>query len=136
MEAGMTFHRGDYSPLVLAYLGDSFFETLARAYLIGNGDCKTSDLNQASKKIVTAAGQSRIVESILPLLNEEETAIFKSGRNAKSAHHSKSASILDYRRATGLECLYGYFWISGQTERAKELFELSMKGVNDDGGIE
>ena len=127
METGVTFHRGDYSPLVLAYLGDSFFETLARAYLIGNGDCKTSDLNNASKNLVTAVGQSRIVDRMLPLLSEEELTIFKSGRNAKSAHHSKSASIAEYRRATGLECLYGYFWVTGQTERARELFECCAK---------
>ena len=133
MEAGVNFRRGDYSPLVLAYLGDSFFETLARAYLIGNGDHKTAELNAASKSLVTAAGQSKIVETILPLLNEEEIAIFKSGRNAKSAHHSKSASIVDYRRATGLECLYGYFWLTGQTERAKELFDICVKEGKNDG---
>ncbi len=122
MEACVTFRRGDYNPLTLAYMGDSYFETLAREYLIGDGNVKVSSLNDASKSIVTAASQSNFVERLLPLLSEEELAIYKSGRNAKSAHRSKSASAVDYRRATGLECLYGYFWFSGNHTRAKELF--------------
>ncbi len=122
METGVTFRRSDYNPLILAYMGDSYFETLAREYLIGDGNVKVASLNDASKKIVTASSQSVFVEHLLPLLSDEELAIYKSGRNAKSAHRSKSASAVDYRRATGLECLYGYFWLCGQHERARELF--------------
>jgi len=122
METGVTFRRGDYSPLVLAYLGDSFFETLAREYLVGDGNCKPSELNTRAKEIVTAHSQSAMVERLLPLLNDEELAIYKSGRNSKSAQRSKSASAVEYRRATGLECLYGYFWLSAQHDRARSLF--------------
>ena len=122
METGVSFRRSDYNPLTLAYMGDAYFETLAREFLIGDGNVKVSSLNDASKEIVTAASQSDFVERILPLLSEDELTVYKSGRNAKSAHRSKSASALDYRRATGLECLYGYFWLSGQQERAKALF--------------
>lgn len=126
METGINFRRCDYNPLILAYMGDSFFETLAREYLIGDGNVKVSALNDASKKIVTAPSQSAFVEHLLPILNEEELTIYKSGRNAKSAHRSKSASALDYRRATGLECLFGYLWLSGQHTRARELFALCI----------
>ena len=56
------------------------------------------------------------------IVTEEELAIYKSGRNSKSAHRSKSASAVEYRRATGLECLYGYFWLSAQHDRARDLF--------------
>ncbi|MBR4053406.1 MAG: ribonuclease III [Clostridia bacterium] len=122
MEAGVNFRRGDYSPLVLAYLGDSFFETLAREYLVGDGNCKPSELNDRAREIVTAHSQSAMVERLLPILTEDELAIYKSGRNSKSAHRSKSASALEYRRATGLECLYGYFWLTAQHVRARELF--------------
>lgn len=122
MEAGVTFRRGDYSPLVLAYLGDSFFETLAREYLVGDGNCKPSELNDRAREIVTAHSQSAMVDRLLPILTEDELAIYKSGRNSKSAHRSKSASALEYRRATGLECLYGYFWLTAQHARARDLF--------------
>ncbi|MBQ1255401.1 MAG: ribonuclease III [Clostridia bacterium] len=126
MEAGVTFRRGDYSPLVLAYMGDAYFETLAREYLVGDGNCKPSLLNDRAKEIVTAHNQSAMVDRLLPLLTDEELAIYKSGRNSKSAHRSKSASAVEYRRATGLECLYGYFWLSAQYDRARELF---LRGV-------
>lgn len=124
MEACVSFRKSDYSPLVLAYLGDAFFETLAREYLIGNGNCKPAELNDRSKALVTAASQSEMVEKLLPALDEEELSIYKNGRNAKSAHRSKSASVVEYRRATGLECLFGYLWLTGRLERAKALFSL------------
>lgn len=126
METSVTFRRCDYNPLILAYMGDSYFETLSREYLIGDGNVKLAELNEASKKIVTASSQSAFVERLLPLLDDEELAIYKGGRNAKSAHRSKSSSALDYRRATGLECLYGYFWFTGRHKRAKELFLLCV----------
>jgi ribonuclease-3 family protein len=127
MEAGMKTQNKLFSPLVLAYLGDAFFETLAREYLIGDGNCKPAELNDRSKALVTAASQSGMVEKILPELTEEELAIYKQGRNAKSAHRSRSASAIEYRRATGLECLYGFFWINGQQERARALFVHCVK---------
>lgn len=136
MEADVSFRRGDYSPLVLAYLGDAFFETLTRASLIGSGDCKTSELNRRAKAFVTAEAQSGLADRLMPFLNEEELAVYKSGRNAKSAHRSRSASVLDYRRATGFESLFGYLWISGKTDRAKELFNLCVKGTERDGRTE
>lgn len=127
MEAGLNSSKYQYSPLVLAYLGDAFFETLAREHLIGDGNCKPSELNDRAKALVTAASQSCMVEKLLPQLNDQELAVYKQGRNAKSAHRSKSASAIEYRRATGLECLFGYFWINGQQERAKVLFAYCVK---------
>ena len=128
METGVNIKKSDYSPLVLAYLGDAFFETLAREYLVGDGNCKLAELNVRAKELVTASSQSAVVDKLLPLLDENELAVYKNGRNAKSAHRSKSASAVEYRRATGLECLYGYFWLTGQLERAKELFIYCVSG--------
>ena len=127
MEAGMTSSKKQYNPLVLAYLGDAFFETLAREYLIGDGNCKPAELNDRSKALVTAASQSGMVDKLLSELTEEELTAYKQGRNAKSAHRSRSASAIEYRRATGLECLYGFLWINGQQERARDLFALCVE---------
>lgn len=122
MEKGITFKPENYSPLVLAYMGDSYLELLTRAHLIGDGDCNPATLNKLAKDFVTASKQSEAVEKLLPLLNEEELILYKQGRNAKSNHSPKSASAVDYRRATGLECLFGYLYFTGKTERAEELF--------------
>lgn len=126
MEKSLEFIKRNYSPLVLAYLGDSFYETLAREYVISDGDCIVSRLNESIKKIITAVSQSRIVGIILPMLDETETWFYKTGRNARNTHHAKSADAVEYRRATGLECLYGYYYLSGKIDRARELFLYAM----------
>ena len=126
MEKSLEFIKRNYSPLVLAYLGDSFYETLAREYVISDGDCIVSRLNESIKKIITAVSQSKIVGLILPHLDETETWFYKTGRNARNTHHSRSADAVEYRRATGLECLFGYYYLSGRIERARELFLLAM----------
>ncbi len=126
MEKSTEFIKRNYSPLVLAYLGDSYYETLAREYVVGNGDCVVSKLNERIKEIITAVSQSKIIGILLPELDETETWFYKSGRNARNTHHSKSAVAVEYRRATGLESLYGYFYLSGRGDRAKELFLFAM----------
>ena len=126
MEKSLEFIKRNYSPLVLAYLGDSFYETLAREYVISDGYCIVSRLNESIKKIITAVSQSRIVGIILPMLDETETWFYKTGRNARNTHHAKSADAVEYRRATGLECLYGYYYLSGKIDRARELFLYAM----------
>ena len=127
------FRRSDYHPLQLAYLGDAYYELLARESLLGDGQCKLADLNDAVRTLVTAEGQSALLEVLLPHLTEEEAAIYRSGRNARSAHRTKSASAIDYRRATGLESLFGYLWLTGQQERARELFLLCAAERNGKG---
>ncbi|MEG2117857.1 MAG: ribonuclease III domain-containing protein [Clostridia bacterium] len=124
MEKNVNFNLSSYSPLVLAYMGDAYYETLVRKFIIANGDCKTSELNKIAKNYVTAVNQSKAVEKILPFLDENEEIIYKSGRNAKSNHSAKSADVLDYRRATGLETLFGYFYLSDNHDRATELFNI------------
>ncbi len=129
MEKSVNSTYSSFNPLVLAYMGDAYYETLVRRYLIGNGDCRISDLNQIAKKYVTAVSQSKAVDAVLPHLCEEELAVFKAGRNAKSAHSSKAASIGDYRRATGLESLFGWLYISGEIKRADELFSIIVESI-------
>lgn len=122
MEKSVSAPYSSYNPLVLAYMGDSYYETLVRCHLIGSGDCLPAELNKAARLYVTASAQSKAVNAVLPLLTESETSVYKAGRNAKSSHSSKSAEIGDYRRATGLEALFGWLYISGDTKRAEELF--------------
>ncbi len=134
MEKSLDFIKRNYSPLILAYLGDSYYETLAREYVIGNGDCVVSKINESIKSIITAVSQSKIIGIMLPLLDETETWFYKSGRNSRNTHHSRSAEAVEYRRATGLECLYGYFYLSGQTARAQELFISAIKQLEEQNG--
>ncbi|MBQ0110006.1 MAG: ribonuclease III [Clostridiales bacterium] len=127
MEKSIEFIKRNYSPLVLAYMGDAYYETLAREYIISDGDCKVSNLNETIKKIITAESQSRIIGVMLPLLDENETSFYKLGRNARNTHHSHSAAAVAYRRATGLECLFGYLYLSESFERASQLFKDAVR---------
>ena len=112
--------------LALAYLGDSVIELLVRDMLVTKGLCHPKDLNKASRDFVTLESQSNAVENILPMLTEEETAMFKRGRNSKPHSVPKHGDRIQYLRATGLEVLFGYLYKSGQTERMNELFKKAF----------
>jgi len=126
MEKSIDFNQ--CNALELAYMGDAVIELLTRRHVIGSGGKRVDVLNTESKKYVTAVSQSAAVGRLLSFLTERETEIFKYGRNAKGVHIPKNASAADYRRATGLECLFGYLYFKGETERLEELFNLAYSG--------
>lgn len=114
-----------YSPLTLAFLGDAVYSLLVRNMLALSVNKPTGKLHKESVTYVNAAFQSKMIKELLPFLTESETAVFKRGRNAHSSHSPKNQTDADYRYATGLEALYGYLYLCGNTERIKEIFELS-----------
>ena len=116
---------GSYSPLVLAFVGDSFYEQAIRTMFVLHGNARPNDLNRRKNRLVSAEAQSAMTEVLLPLLTEEEEKIYRRGRNARSYTSAKNASITDYRRATGFEALIGYLYLTGRTERAYELIDAA-----------
>ncbi|MGM9658299.1 MAG: Mini-ribonuclease 3 [Eubacteriales bacterium] len=127
MEAGMS--ASVYGSPALAYVGDAYFELLVREKALSDGGRPSAQLNRMSRKYVTAVAQSALVNSLLPLLTEEESAVYRRGRNSNSAHPPKSAGAVEYRRATGLECLFGWLYLSGREQRARELFSAITQEV-------
>ncbi len=114
---------GEYPVLTLAYMGDAVIEMLAREYVLKNsGQVKPGQLVKASKEFITCEAQSDAIENILPLLTDDEEAVFKRGRNAKTQCTPKHGELIQYRRATGFEALMGYLYLKGLHGRAKELF--------------
>ncbi len=112
-----------YGILALAYMGDAVFEMLTRDYVLHkSGEVKPGGLVRASKAYITCEAQSDAAERILPCLSEKELSVFKRGRNAKTHFSPNHGNIIQYRRATALEALFGYLYVSGNFERAKELF--------------
>ena len=110
----------------LAYLGDAAVEVLVRRRIITGAECRHGEHPSAvSLAYVTAQAQSAAVERILPYLTEDETDIFKRGRNCVHSGVPKHATVAEYRRATGLECVFGYLYLTGDGERADELFRLA-----------
>lgn len=118
----------EYSPLVLAYIGDAVFEILVRKYIVALGNAPVNELNKKSRAIVNAGNQAKLYLLLENYLTEEEMAVMKRGRNAKSFTKAKNQSITDYRHATGVEALFGYLYLKGDIERIKELFDICLKG--------
>ena len=112
-----------YSPLTLAYLGDGVYELLVRDRLIRRKNCPNGTLHREALRFVSATAQSDGLEAILPLLTEEEEALYKRGRNSDAVGH-RNSDVIQYKRATGLETLFGYLYLTGQTERLTELFSV------------
>ncbi|MEG0570184.1 MAG: ribonuclease III domain-containing protein [Oscillospiraceae bacterium] len=121
-----------YSPLGLAYIGDSIYEIMVRQKVIARGNMPVQKLHTKTIEYVCAKAQSQAIEIILPILNEDEIAIYKRGRNANANHTPKNGNPQEYRRATGLEALFGYLYLSEQTTRISELFELIYTGKKQD----
>ncbi len=121
-----TAEAGSYSPLTLAFLGDSVYELCIRTMLLNGGNARPNDLNKRKNALVKASAQSSMMEAIEPLLNEQEAGVYRRGRNAKSYTMAKNATVADYRRATGFEALMGYLYLSGQQDR---LFSLIQEGI-------
>jgi ribonuclease-3 family protein len=110
------------SPLQLAYVGDAVYELLVRTYLLNIG-LNVNELHKLTTKYVKAKAQADIVHFIEETLSDEERSYIKKGRNAKTHSSPKNADILDYKYATGFECLFGYLYLTGQDLRIREIFD-------------
>ena len=106
-----------YSPLTLAYIGDGIYELVIRSVVVERANRSANDLHKKTTRYVKAPAQSAMIEALLPELTEEEEAVYRRGRNAKSYTTAKNASVADYRRATGFEALMGYLYLTGQIDR-------------------
>ena len=120
---------GNYSPLVLAFLGDAVYELAVRTMLVKPGNARPNQLNRKKSQLVRAEAQSAMMAMIEPELTEAEEAVYHRGRNAKSYTSAKNASITDYRRATGFEALIGYLYLSGQTDRMYKIIALGIAAL-------
>ncbi len=119
-------HEKEISPLALAYIGDAVFELLIRSIVICNGNAPVNKLHKKARDFVNAKSQAQMVFRMMENFTEEEKAVFRRGRNAKSFTVPKNADIMDYRHATGLEAVFGYLYLSGNLDRAIELLEIGL----------
>ena len=117
-------NASSYSPLNLAYIGDAVFELFVRSKLLETGNVPVNELHKRATQYVKAGAQSVMYHILAEVATEEELAVLKRGRNAKSFTKAKNATVMDYRHATGVEALFGYLFIKRETERLSELFRL------------
>lgn len=116
-----------FSNLGLAHLGDCVYELMCRTYLCTKGEHTVKRLHKDAVHLVTAPTQARLVQKILPVLTEDETAYYRRGKNAHSHAAPKSATPQEYSMATGLETLFGALYLAGNADRLNELFCIMME---------
>lgn len=121
------------NPLVLAFIGDAIYEVFIRTWLVNaNRDMTVHKLHTRAITYVKAQAQSGFIKKIEDILTEEEAAIYKRGRNAKSGTVPKNADVQEYHNATGFEALLGYLYITEQNIRLNELLNKIIEISKDD----
>ena len=115
------------SNLGLAHMGDCVFEILCRAWLCRRGGKNVGNLHRDTIAMVKAGAQAKFVDRLLPLLTEEELSYYHRGKNAHVHAVPKSATPIEYAKATGLEALFGALYLQGRTDRLHELFFAVME---------
>lgn len=119
---------GAISSIGLAHMGDAVYEILVRAWLCAHGKATGKGLHRATVSLVCAPRQAELSQIILPLLTEEEQAVFRRGRNANVHSIPAHASRAEYQQATALEALFGYLYLLGRKDRINQLFDAMMGG--------
>ena len=121
------FDSRNASSAALAYLGDAVLEVLVRQKLVEDGLTSSKALNARALDFVRAPAQAKAMAKLLPHLTEQEDAVFHRGRNHGHGAHPKGATVGEYRNATGMEALFGYLHMMGETARINELFAIAYK---------
>ena len=120
-----------YSPLTLAYIGDAIYDLYIRTILVSRGYKQANKLHKEASSLVKAPTQSKMIETLQPLFTEEEEAVYKRGRNAKSYTTAKNATTGEYRRATGFEAFIGYLYLTDQNHRIIDLIKIGLESLDD-----
>lgn len=120
-----------YSPLTLAYIGDSIYDLIIKSLVINQGNRQVNKLHKETSMYVQASTQSLMMRAMQEELTEEEHAVYKRGRNAKSVSPEKNQSITDYRRATGFEALLGYLYLKKEWKRMLDLVKIGLDSLKE-----
>ncbi len=125
---------GLLSPLTLAFVGDVVYELLVRRQLVQGGSMPAGKLHALAVEQVNATAQAAVYHRLESVLDPHELSILKRGRNAHTSRTPKNATAIDYRKATGVEALFGYLYLSGKTQRLAELFAIIGQQTDGEAG--
>lgn len=121
----------EYNPLQMAYIGDTVHDLYVRSLLMAKG-ATVGKMHKQATRMVSAAAQAKMLSAIEMELSEAEADAARRGRNAQAKHAApKNADPADYAHATGLEALWGYLYLTGQTARLNTLVKLALERTED-----
>lgn len=118
-----------YSPLALAYIGDSIYDLMVKNHFVIKSNMQPEKYHKVVTSIVSANAQSAFIDSYMDKLTEKEQAVYKRGRNSSPHTKAKNASLENYLKATGFEAVLGYLYLSEQEDRLKEIIDESINFV-------
>ena len=116
-----------YSALTVVYFVVGIYDLVIRSLVVAKGNTRPTHLHKRTSQIVKAHTQAEMMEVLLPILTEEEAAVYKRGRRAKSYTMAKNGTMSDYRKATGFEALMGYLYLKDEFERLVELVKTGVE---------
>lgn len=116
-----------FNGLSLAFIGDAVYEILVREHLLEHGSLQVGKLHKMAVEMVRASFQANVFDFLEPIVSEEENGILHRGRNASATHIPKGANAIEYRKATGVEALFGWLYLEQKNERINELFEMILE---------
>ena len=117
----------NYGSLSLAYIGDAIYELKVRDHILKSGVTVNGKMHMKTKQFVSSAAQNTFLKKLMPILDEDEAAVVRRGRNSKPHSHPKNAEISAYHNATGFEALWGYLYLTENIKRMDELFNIIVK---------
>mgnify|MGYP003303557949 CR=1 FL=1 len=120
-----------YSPLTLAYIGDSIYALIIKSIVVNKGNKQVNKLHKETADLVQASTQSKMMRTMQEYLTEEEHTVYKRGRNSKSVTPAKNQSVTDYRRATGFEALLGYLYLKKDWKRLLDLVKIGLDSLEE-----
>lgn len=123
-----------YSPLALAFIGDSIYDVVIRTMVVKKGNAPVNKLHVACRDYVKASEQAKIALYLQEkeILTDEEEAVFRRGRNAKTNTGAKNSTAREYSLATGLEALVGFLYLDGRMERVMEIMAIGIEHLDQD----
>lgn len=121
----------EYSPLALAYIGDAVYDLIIRSLVLNEGNRQVQKMHKRTSLMVQASAQARMITAINDRLSEEEHAVYKRGRNAKSMSSARNQSVSDYHKATGFEALIGYLYLKKEWKRMLKLIKAGLDALEE-----
>ena len=116
-----------FSPLTLAYIGDCVYELVIRTVIVEKGNKQPEKLHREASGFSKAGTQCKIYEALREEVSAEEADILRRGKNAHFHTKAKNATVIEYRKATALEALLGYLYLTGRMERVLALLKLGLR---------
>jgi ribonuclease-3 family protein len=118
--------------LALAYIGDAVYEIYVRHHLLAQGNIRPNQLHNQAKRFVSAKAQARILHHLFSLegFSEEEEAVIRRGRNAKSGTIPKNTDVQTYRYSTAFEALIGHLYLEKEHNRLEELVQEAFHFIS------